>query len=76
MYFAKKNLDVDLTLDKEGDAKMAYVENESGESFYYHFFFTGELGKSRDEQALCIGYEILSWFDTMKALLAEQKTED
>ena len=71
MFFAKKNLDMELTLDKEGEAKLTYVENESGESYYYRFIFSGELGEARDDQARCIGYEILSWFDTMKGSLAE-----
>lgn len=70
MFSVKKNLDMDLTLDKTGAAKMSYVENESGEHYGYGFRFTGDLDEGRKEQALCIGYEILSWFDTMKERLA------
>lgn len=73
MFSIKKNLDMDLTLDKTGAAKVSYVENESGEYYGHGFHFTGEFGESRKEQALCIGYEILSWFDTMKTLLEEKE---
>ena len=66
----EKNLDMTLTLDDKGAARMTYVEHESGEHFYYNFHFTGELGENRNAQAFTIGQEILSWLDMMKDLLA------
>lgn len=73
MFSVKKNLDMDLTLDKTGAAKMSYVEKESGEYYGFGFRFTGDLDEGRKEQALCIGYDILSWFDTMKERLNEKE---
>ena len=69
MFYITKNLDMILSLEKDGRATMTYVEHESGERFYHGFIFTGELGEDREKQALCLGYEILSWFDLMKGRL-------
>lgn len=73
MFYITKNLDMILSLEKDGRATMTYVEHESGEHFYYSFHFTGELGEDRDKQAQCIGYEILSWFDMMKTQMEEKE---
>lgn len=73
MFQAVKNLDMILSLEKDGRATMTYVEHESGEHFYYNFHFTGELGEDRNTQAFTIAQEILSWFDIMKARLEEKE---
>lgn len=73
MFQAVKNLDMILSLEKDGRATMTYVEYESGEHFYYNFHFTGELGEARNAQAFTIGQEILSWFDLMKGRLEEKE---
>lgn len=73
MFYITKHLDMILSLEKDGRATMTYVEHESGERFYHGFIFTGELGEDREKQALCLGYEILSWFDLMKGRLEEKE---
>lgn len=73
MFYITKNLDMILSLEKDGRATMTYVEHESGEHFYYNFHFTGELGEDRNAQAFTIGQEILSWFDLMKGRLEEKE---
>ena len=70
----ERNLDMTLTLDEKGAADMTYTDLTSGEDYHYRFHFTGDLGDDRKAQALTIGYEILSWFDIMKARL-ENKEE-
>ena len=69
----EKNLDMTLTLDDKGAARMSYVEHESGETYGYSFHFTGELGEDRNAQAFTIGQEILSWLDIIKARLEEKE---
>lgn len=72
----EKNLDMTLTLDDKGGARMSYVDHESGETYGYSFHFTGELGEDRNAKAFTIGQEILSWFDVMKDILAQQNKEE
>lgn len=69
----ERNLDMTLTLDKDGNAHMTYIDLESGDDFGYKFHFTGELGEDRNAQAFTIGQEILSWFDLMKGRLEEKE---
>lgn len=69
----KRNLDMVLTLGKDGNANMTYIDLESGDDYVYKFRFTGELGEDRNAQAFTIGQEILSWFDIMKARLEEKE---
>lgn len=69
----QRNLDMTLTLDNDGNARMAYIDLESGDDFGYKFRFTGELGEDRNAQIFTMGAEIMSWFDMMKARLAEKE---
>lgn len=69
----EKNLDMTLTLDDKGAARMYYADHESGVSYAYRFHFTGELGEDRNAQAFTIGQEILSWLDIMKARMEEKE---
>lgn len=69
----QRNLDMTLTLDNDGNARMTYIDHESGEDFMYNFHFTGRLGESRNAQIFTIGAEIISWFDLMKGRLEEKE---
>lgn len=69
----ERNLDMTLTLDDKGGARMAYTDLSSGEDYGYSFHFTGELGEDRNAQAFTIGQEILSWLDIMKARMEEKE---
>ena len=60
------NLDMTLTLDKDGTAEVSYVEWRCGADYSHKFHFPEDLKDGGNGHALDIGQDILSWFAIMQ----------
>ena len=61
----EKSIDVSLSLDSDGKARISFYEPSSGDDYSIAFDYPEPDANENEERAKKIGYEILSWFETM-----------